>query len=191
MGHTTGDDPRFEDRFGPLADLSYRVAFRLVGDRSEAEDLAQEALARAYSRWRTVRGHDEAWVARVTTNLAIGRWRRRRLAAERDAAARGAVLLTRGDGLPGGRPGGPAEARVDRVDLVRALRALPRRQREVVALRYLADRPEAEVADLLGCSTGAVKQHAHRGLAALRARLGPGAAGDEDDEEDASVRASR
>ena len=60
MRHTTGDDPRFEDRFGPLADLSYRVAYRLVGDRSEAEDLAQEALARAYGRWRTVRGHDEA-----------------------------------------------------------------------------------------------------------------------------------
>jgi RNA polymerase sigma factor (sigma-70 family) len=77
------------------------------------------------------------------------------------------------------------------VDLVRALRALPRRQREVVALRYLADRPEAEVADLLGCSAGAVKQHAHRGLAALRARLAPGAGGDDDDEEDARVRASR
>jgi RNA polymerase sigma factor (sigma-70 family) len=191
MRHTTGDDPRFEDRFGPLADLSYRVAFRLVGDRSEAEDLAQEALARAYGRWRTVRGHDEAWVARVTTNLAIGRWRRRRLAAERGATAGDAALLARGDGLRGGRPGGPPEARVDRVDLVRALRALPRRQREVVALRYLADRPEAEVADLLGCSAGAVKQHAHRGLAALRARLAPGAGGDDDDEEDARVRASR
>ena len=188
MRHTTGDDPRFEDRFGPLADLSYRVAYRLVGDRSEAEDLAQEALARAYGRWRTVRGHDEAWVARVTTNLAIGRWRRRRVAAERHAAAGDAALLARGDGLPGGRPGGPAEARVDRVDVVRALRALPRRQREVVALRYLADRPEAEVADLLGCSAGAVKQHAHRGLAALRARLGPGT---NDDEENARVRASR
>jgi RNA polymerase sigma factor (sigma-70 family) len=191
MRHTTGDDPRFEDRFGPLADLSYRVAFRLVGDRAEAEDLAQEALARAYGRWRIVRGHDEAWVARVTTNLAIGRWRRRRLAAERDATARGAALLTRGDGLPGGPPGSPPEARVDRVDLVRALRALPHRQREVVALRYLADRPEAEVAELLGCSAGTVKQHAHRGLAALRARLAPRVAGDDDDEEDSSVRASR
>ena len=80
---------------------------------------------------------------------------------------------------------------MDRVDLVRALRALPRRQREVVALRYLADRPEAEVADLLGCSAGAVKQHAHRGLAALRARLGPGTNEEDDHEEDASVRASR
>ena len=51
------------------------------------------------------------------------------------------------------------------------LRRLSRRQREVVAMRYLADLPEAEVAAALGCSVGTVKQHASRGLAALRAAL--------------------
>lgn len=84
---------------------------------------------------------------------------------------------------------------VDHVELVAALRSLPRRQREVVALRYLADLPEAEVAALLGCAPGTVKQHAHRGLAALRrslAHLGPSAgASDADAEEEADVRASR
>jgi DNA-directed RNA polymerase specialized sigma24 family protein len=53
------------------------------------------------------------------------------------------------------------------------LRGLSRRQREVVALRYLADLPETDVARALGCSVGTVKQHASRGLAALRAALGP------------------
>ena len=53
------------------------------------------------------------------------------------------------------------------------LRSLSRRQREVVALRYLADLPEADVARALGCSVGTVKQHASRGLAALRVALGP------------------
>jgi RNA polymerase sigma-70 factor (sigma-E family) len=156
----------FEDRFADLAALSYKVAFRLTGDRTVAEDLCQEALARAYGSWRRIGGYDEAWVARVTSNLAIGRWRKdRRLVP----------------GSAGDRPGphGPAlrvvEEPVDpavRLELVAALRALPRRQRQVVALRYLADLPEAAVADALGCSAGTVKQHAHRGLASLRKRLG-------------------
>ena len=67
------------------------------------------------------------------------------------------------------------------------LRSLPRRQREAVALRYLADLPEAAVAAHLGCSVGAVKQHTHRGLAALRRAAGRPA----HDQEKDDVRASR
>lgn len=52
-----------------------------------------------------------------------------------------------------------------------ALQALPRRQRAVLVLRYYADLPDAEIADLLGCSPGTVKTHAHRGLRALRENL--------------------
>ena len=162
---TTRLGDRFEDRFGDLAALSYRVAYRLTGDRGTAEDLCQEALARAYRSWRRVAAYDEAWVARVTTNLAIGRWRKDRRLVVGTVGDRGgpdAALRVVADGVD------PAV----RLELVAALRALSRRQREVVALRYLADLPEAAVAAALGCSAGAVKQHAHRGLAALRARLG-------------------
>jgi len=53
-----------------------------------------------------------------------------------------------------------------------ALQALPRQQRAVLVLRYYADLPEAEIADLLGCSPGTVKTHAHRGLRGLRNYLG-------------------
>lgn len=148
----------FDDRFDALAALAYRVAFRLTGDRDLAEDLAQEALARAFQRWRKIEGYDEAWTVRVTTNLVIGRWRRRDDVANRIENGAAADL-------------GVAE----RLDLIRALRELPRRQREVVALRYLGDLSERQVATQLGCSPGTVKQHAHRGLKALRDRLdGPG-----------------
>ncbi|MGH9062770.1 MAG: sigma factor-like helix-turn-helix DNA-binding protein [Acidimicrobiales bacterium] len=58
------------------------------------------------------------------------------------------------------------------MDLVRGLQSLSRRQRQVVVLRYLADRPAGEVAEVLGCSSGSVKTHATRGLAALRRALG-------------------
>jgi RNA polymerase sigma factor (sigma-70 family) len=65
------------------------------------------------------------------------------------------------------------DAAVLRLALAAALEALPRRQREVVALRYLADLSEAQVAAALGVSADAVKTHLHRGTTALRARLGP------------------
>ena len=161
MRRTTGDRPSFEDRFTALAARAYKVAYRLTGDRAESEDLAQEALARAYLRWPKVAAYDEAWVARVTTNLAIGRWRkhRRLVVTGPDEPAFGSA-----------RPAAGAAAAdpLDRIELIRVLRSLPRRQREAVALRYLADLPETEVAALLGCSVGAVKQHTHRGLVALR-----------------------
>jgi RNA polymerase sigma factor (sigma-70 family) len=98
-------------------------------------------------------------VVRVTTNLAIDRLRKRARADRRRADTH------RGDHAPD-----PGDTR--RIDLERALRRLSARQREVVVLRYLAGLPEAEVAALLGCSPGTVKQHASRGLAGLRKTLG-------------------
>ncbi len=152
---------RFGDSFADLAALAHRVAYRLLGDRAEAEEVAQEALVRAYLRWRRVAPYAEAWVARVATNLALDQHRRR--ARQR----RHEVTVTTA------RPDAPdvATGLVDRLDLVEGLRRLPRRQREVVALRYLADVSEADTARLLGCTTGTVKTHAHRGLAALRLGL--------------------
>jgi RNA polymerase sigma-70 factor (sigma-E family) len=146
-------DLDFDARFDDLAKLAYRVAYRLLGSRPEAEDVAQEALIRAYARWRRVQGHAEPWVARVATNLALDELRRR---SRRPAPA--------GPSVPD-----EAGSATDRLELGRLLAALPRRQREVVVLRYLADRSEADTAADLGTSVGSVKQHAHRGLNALRA----------------------
>lgn len=149
----------FDDAFDDLFRDAYRVAYRLLGSREDASDVAQEALARASVRWArlTGRGDPAPWVVRVATNLALDRWRRRRTAAAHPFAAGGAAVADPVD---------------DRVDLHRALAALPRRQREVVVLRYVADLPEAAVAHALGCSVGTVKTHASRGLAALREALG-------------------
>lgn len=146
----------FDEAFGELYRAAYRVAFRLLGDRTEAEDVAQEALARTYVRWRTVEPYAAAWACRVATNGAIDRTRRARRMSGGELPERGAS-----DAF--------AE---DRLDLQRALRDLSKRQRDVVVLRYLADQPEDAVAAALGVSVGTVKTHASRGLAALRARLG-------------------
>ncbi len=155
----------FELAFDGLYRLAYKVAFRIVGDRPEAEDIAQEVLARASLRWPRLHERPEGWVSRVASNLAIDRYRRRR----------------RERRLPIG-PIGVVDDRVsERADLVAALRRLPRRQREVVVMRYVADFSEADVATALGCSVGAVKTHGSRGLAALRRALGEQATTDGDD----------
>jgi RNA polymerase sigma-70 factor (sigma-E family) len=149
---------RFEDAFADLYRLAYRVAFRILGDRGDAEDAAQETLSRAHQRWSRLAPRPEGWVATVAGNLAIDRIRRRRRVGPRPD---GGIALV--DPLL-----------VERLDLARALRTLPRRQRQVVVLRYLADHSELDVADELGCSPGAVKTHASRGLAALRRVLDAG-----------------
>lgn len=161
---------RFGERFDDLSAVAHRVAYRLLGDRGEAEEVTQEALVRAYLRWRRIAPYAEPWVARVATNLALDQHRRRdrqRRHAERTGPAPG----TADD---------PVGGLVSRLDLVEGLRRLPKRQREVVALRYLADVSEAETARLLGCAPGTVKQHAHRGLAALRLDLDPNPAPEEE-----------
>ena len=157
----------FEEAFEDLYTRAYGIAYQLLGRRSEAEDVAQETLARAFVRWRKIRSYAEAWVVRVAGNLAIDTWRRLRRVDNHAAAER------RGPTAPG-----PNELRID---LHRALDTLSRRQREVIVLRFLADLPEAEVAKALGCSIGSVKQHASRGLATLRTTMAVDDAGDSEE----------
>ena len=155
----------FDLAFDSLYRLAHRVAYRILGDQGDAEDVAQEALARAMVRWSRLRERPEGWVTRVASNLAIDRYRRRR------------------------RPGPPMTGPVglvdpylgERGDLVVALRRLPRRQREAVVLRYLGDLSEAQVALEMGCSIGAVKSHGARGLASLRRELSGSAGMDGND----------
>jgi RNA polymerase sigma-70 factor (sigma-E family) len=150
--------PSFAAAYDGMYRAAYRVAYRLLGQREDAADVAQEACARAYARWRHVSRYDSAdgWVARVAGNLSIDLWRRRATASKHAT-----VVADSGREFDG-----------ERVDLHRALAALPRRQRQVVLLRFVADLPEAAVASAVGSSIGTVKSHASRGLAALRARLG-------------------
>ena len=150
-------DGGFDEMFPELFRAAYKVAFRLLGSREDAADCAQEACARACADWIKLSrgGSPVPWVVRTSSNLAIDRWRRARRARAHEAT----FVASTGDTDP------------ERLDLYRALDALPRRQREVVVLRYLADMSEAEVAEVIGCSLGTVKSNAARGRAALRAVL--------------------
>jgi RNA polymerase sigma-70 factor (sigma-E family) len=148
----------FEESFGHLYRAGYRAAYRVTGDRGASEDAASEALIRAGVRWHRIRGRELPWVVRVATNLAIDHTRRQ----ARVLPATGAEREERG-----------AEAVYGEIDLYRALRSLPKRQREVVVLRYFGDLSEHHIARELGISEGTVKSHASRGLAGLRRFLEP------------------
>jgi RNA polymerase sigma-70 factor (ECF subfamily) len=151
----------FEDFYRREYNPVVGLAYALSGSRSGAEDLAQEAFFAAHRNWERIAGYEQpgAWVRRVVSNLSVSVFRRR--TAEAKAMAR-AAFGERTE-LPDLGSGDP--------EFWEAVRALPRRQGQVIALFYLDDRPIAEVADILGMSPGTVKRHLHNGRHALARRL--------------------
>lgn len=153
----------FEEAYVALFRCAMRVAYRISGDATLAEDLAAEALARAYAHWPRVSAlpHRDAWVMRTAGNLAIDAVRRRR-----PAAAALAML--------GATP--TEETSIDDIvvthlALVAALRQLPRRQRDTIVLTYFGQLSDDEVSRSLGITASSVRTHLQRGLRALRSRL--------------------
>jgi RNA polymerase sigma factor (sigma-70 family) len=138
-----------------------KLAYALSGTRAGAEDIAQEAFLRAYRDWDRVRSyeHQAAWVRRVAANLATSGLRRRvvearalaRLAARREPAL---------DPLP-----------AENADFWRAVRALPHRQAQAVALYYLEDRSIQQTAVVLDCAEGTVRAHLAKARRTLARRL--------------------
>lgn len=141
------------------------IVLALTGDRGQAEDVAQEALLRAYRRWDTVGRYDKpgAWTRRVALNLATSHRRRRR--SEERAVLRLAAT-------PATAVGDPVADPVAAADVWAVVRTLPRQQRAAVVLHYLADESVADIAVALGCAEGTAKAHLHQARRALAARLG-------------------
>ena len=144
----------FEDFYTAEFDRVLDSAFAFSGDRDAAADATQEAFARAFARWRRLSRRE--WAGAWVTTTALNVLRRR----YRDAA-RSQVSVNEGESHdPHGR-----------VDLLRALRALPLRQREAAVLFYVADLPIHAVAEAMGLSDGAVKSHLARAREGLRGGL--------------------
>lgn len=142
-----------------------RTAFLLTGEQHAAEDLVQTTLEKVYVAWRRVVAADEpeAYVRRIMINTHARRYRRKLrefLAPRGEDAALTYEVADTGDRI--------AQAD-DRHTLLKALAALPARQREAVVLRYWEDLTETQTAEAMGCSIGAVKSNAAKGIAKLRA----------------------
>jgi len=153
MGHQQDE---FAGFYRSSRDSCLRAVAAVVGDRQLAEDLVAESFARAWTSWGTVRGHPapRAWVVRTALNLGVSWWRRRREVplAGHDAAA-------------------PADVSTVDPALIAALRRLPARQREVLALRIFLDLDTEATAKVLRIAPGTVTAHLSRAVTALRRDL--------------------
>lgn len=158
-----------------------RLAYILSGDRSLAEDLVQEAFAKAHRHWARVgaAGQPEAYVRRMVVNEYLG-WRRRR----------------RNQEVPVEIPDRPhpvddAQVQAEQDAMWRALAVLPRQQRAVLVLRYYQDLSDDEIAILLGCAVGTVRSSASRAFAVLRRHPGLASISDGDDPVEVQSREDR
>jgi len=153
----TASSSDFDEAFWPLFMLAFRAAFRILRHTAGAEDVAAEVLGRLHARWSRLGtvSYREAWVVRAATNAALDVVRRATPPITKPAAS------------------GFEDHATSRLLLAAAMRALPRRQRESLALHYLVGLPVVEVAEVLGVSPGSVRQHIGRGLQRLRVDLRP------------------
>lgn len=139
------------------------LAALLLDDTASCEDVVQEAFIRVHSARNRVRDRDKtlAYLRQTVVNLSRSALRRRIL---------GLKLLSKPmPNMASAEEG--AYDQLERDDLIKAMRGLQRRQREVLVLRYFADMTEAQVAETLGVSLGSVKAYGSRGIAALRVAM--------------------
>jgi len=150
----------FAEFYRQSRDDCLRAVLVSVGDQDTAQDLVDEAFARACASWRTVSKHPapKAWVIRTALNANISRWRRRR----REVSVPDPGMVAE---VPAA--GGAADSPVD-PKVMAALMQLPGRQRQVVALRLFLDLDTNRTAEVLGIAPGTVKEHLARAMASLR-----------------------
>jgi DNA-directed RNA polymerase specialized sigma24 family protein len=161
------DETGFAEFYRASHQRCLRAVIAGAGRPDLAEDLVAEAFTRALVSWRTVRDHPapEAWVVRTALNAGTSWWRRHRREVplgDHDAAAPQRWEPGESGGEPGSGPG-PA--------VLATLRMLPRRQREVIALRVFLDLDIATTAELLRIAPGTVGAHLSRAVTTLRAAL--------------------
>jgi RNA polymerase sigma-70 factor (ECF subfamily) len=140
----------FEARLSESSTLAFRVAYSVLRHRQDAEDVAQEAFARAYANFGRLRDRDRfrAWLVRMTWRLAIDFRRGEKRRSNREAAH----LI---EGTP--RPGNEAESRDRVTEIWQAIDALPDKLRVVIVLANIEGHDVREVAQLLEIPEGTVK----------------------------------
>jgi len=155
----------YEEHYNSLV----RLASFLLDDVESCEEVVQDAFVKLYTTAQPARGKEAAYLRAMVLNGTRSRMRRR-LVRRRHVHE-----------LP--EPVASAESnamtRHEREEMLSALRRLPRRQAEVLTLRFYQNLSEAEIAETLGISQGSVKTHASRGLAALKSLLGEAGNGSE------------
>ncbi|HSK06087.1 MAG TPA: sigma-70 family RNA polymerase sigma factor [Acidimicrobiia bacterium] len=160
-----GDVAAFEELVRMHQAIALRVAILVVGDRSDAEDVTQEAFVKAYHALGRFRQDSpfRPWLLRIVRNEALNQRRRH---GRQDRLG----LRLAGDRLSGDAAPSPETVVVsgsDRESVLAAVNGLPERYRHVIALRFLLGLSEAETAETLGIPAGTVKSRTARALSRL------------------------
>jgi RNA polymerase sigma-70 factor (ECF subfamily) len=165
-----GDEPAFAELSGRYGPRLLTVAWRLLGDRADAEDAVQRALLRLYTSARGYRAEwaVSTWLYRITTNVCVDEIRRRRSRAVLQRAAQEAAD---GQGLLFPGSGGLPEVPALRLDVQRALEEVPLEARILLALRYMDGLSYGELARVRGITINTVKSQLARGKSILREAL--------------------
>lgn len=159
-GHPKPPPQSFEDFVTARWAALYRTAHLLTGDPTAAEDLLQTTLIKVFAQWPRVQRADapDAYVRKMLLNEMLGERRKSGRRAQKAHLVPVPAVAT-----------DPAAASPTRLDLWDQVQVLPPRQRAVLVLRYYEDLSEAEIAGVLGISTGTVKSQASLALRTLRA----------------------
>jgi len=164
-GTASGAEQDFRLFVKEIAASLHRTAYLLCGDWYLADDLVQEALAKAYSHWRKVQKAENpsAYVRRILINESRRGWRRNRNVTERSGVDLTDIAVA-----------DMSDTVANRAELLQALQSLSVRQRATVVLRFLEGLSERETAAALGCSEGTVKSQTSRALIKLKSVLNRG-----------------
>jgi RNA polymerase sigma-70 factor (ECF subfamily) len=172
----SGDRAAFTDLVELYKDKIYHLAFRMLGNSQEAEDMTQETFLRVF---RNLDRYDETlkfstWIYRIATNLTIDRLRKRKMTYSLDSD-----VTVEGEGmdwysiLASSEPG--PEGQIVLSDMQRRIReaidTLPKKYKSVIILKYLHDMSLQEISDVLDMPVTTVKTRVHRGREFLRRKL--------------------
>ncbi|MEQ6903241.1 RNA polymerase sigma factor SigE [Nocardioides sp. YIM 152588] len=160
--------PAWQEIVEQHTDRVYRLAFRLTGDRHDAEDLTQEVFVRVFRSLHTYTpGTFEGWLHRITTNLFLDQARRKQRIRFDALSDERAARLTSATGVPD-------DLFADRMfddDVESALAALPPDFRAAVVLCDIEGLSYEEIAEIMGAKLGTIRSRIHRGRALLRSAL--------------------
>lgn len=167
-----GDESAFNDLVRATHRSVYNLAYRLVGDRFDAEDVAQDAYLRMFRSLKGFReeARFETWMYRIVTNSAFSLLRRRGKFGE---------LAADEEKVDSPAPDRPDETVADRDEISRSLAALPAGQRTVVVLKDIYGLSCREIGEELGLEEGAVKVRLHRARKRLKETVSKGGGSDE------------
>lgn len=170
-----GDQEAYTDIVDFYKDKVYQICYRMLGNKHEAEDVAQEAFLRAYLNIHTFKQELKfsSWLYRIATNLCIDRMRKKKPDYYLDSEVAGTDGLTLYSQIPSNQR--TPDQDVENIELAdtiqKEISKLPEKYRSVIVLRYIDELSLNEISDILDMPLGTVKTRIHRGRDALKEQL--------------------